>query len=101
MELLIFLVERRGELVSRDEIAERLWGKDVFVEVDHSINVAVRKIRVVLRDDSEKPRFVETVVGRGYRFTAPVICSDRDSDSQVQQGPSLAQLASGPALLPP
>src|SRR6476620_6045035 len=101
MELLIFLVERRGELVSRDEIAERLWGKDVFVEVDHSINVAVRKIRVVLRDDSEKPRFVETVVGRGYRFAAPVICSDRDSDSQVQQSPSLAQLASGPALLPP
>jgi TolB-like protein/DNA-binding winged helix-turn-helix (wHTH) protein/Flp pilus assembly protein TadD len=101
MELLIFLVQRRGELLSRDEIAERLWGKDVFVEVDHSINVAVRKIRVVLRDDSEKPRFVETVVGRGYRFAAPVICSDRDSDSQVQQIPSQAQLASGPALLHP
>jgi TolB-like protein/DNA-binding winged helix-turn-helix (wHTH) protein/tetratricopeptide (TPR) repeat protein len=100
MELLIFLVERRGELLSRDEIAERLWGKDVFVEVDHSINVAVRKIRVVLRDDSEKPRFVETVVGRGYRFAAPVICSDGDSNPQVQPISSQGQLASGPALLP-
>jgi TolB-like protein/DNA-binding winged helix-turn-helix (wHTH) protein/tetratricopeptide (TPR) repeat protein len=101
MELLIFLLQRHGELLSRDEIAERLWGKGVFVEVDHSINVAVRKIRVVLRDDSEKPRFVETVVGRGYRFAAPVICSDRNPDLQVQQIPSRAQLASDPALLPP
>src|SRR5437773_7970654 len=99
MELLIFLIERRGELLSRDEIAERLWGKDVFVEVDHSINVAVRKIRVVLRDDSEKPRFVETVVGRGYRFSAPVICSDGDSKPRAPQPPSQAQLASGRALL--
>jgi DNA-binding winged helix-turn-helix (wHTH) protein len=99
MELLIFLVERRGELLSRDEIAEHLWGKDVFVEVDHSINVAVRKIRVVLRDDSEKPRFVETVVGRGYRFAAAVICNDGNSNPQVQR-PSQARLASDPALLP-
>jgi len=101
MELLIFLVELRGELLSRDQIAERLWGKDVFVEVDHSINVAVRKIRVVLRDDSEKPRFIETVVGRGYRFAASVTCSDRDSNPQVQPLPSQAQLTSGPTLLPP
>jgi TolB-like protein/DNA-binding winged helix-turn-helix (wHTH) protein/Tfp pilus assembly protein PilF len=72
MELLILLVERDGELVSRDEIADRLWGKDVFVDIDHSINTAVRKIRLVLRDDPEKPRFVETVVGKGYRFAAPV-----------------------------
>src|SRR5262245_57380880 len=61
MELLILLIERNGELVSREEIADRLWGKDVFVDIDHSINTAVRKIRFVLRDDPEKPRFVETV----------------------------------------
>ncbi len=100
MELLIFLVQRRGDLVSRDEIAERLWGKDVFLDVDHSINVAIRKIRVVLRDDPEKPRFVETVVGKGYRFAAPVSRSNGDSNPQVQPLPSPAQLASGPALLP-
>src|SRR5437762_3427379 len=72
MELLILLVQRHGQLVSREEIADRLWGKDVFVDIDHSINTAVRKIRLVLRDDPEKPRFVETVVGKGYRFAAPV-----------------------------
>ena len=68
MELLILLLQRRGELVSRDEIAERLWGKDVFLDVDHSINVAVRKVRAALRDNPERPRFVETVVGKGRRF---------------------------------
>ncbi|HUK46769.1 MAG TPA: winged helix-turn-helix domain-containing protein, partial [Terriglobales bacterium] len=83
MELLIFLVERRGELVTRDEIAGRLWGQDVFVDVDHSINVAVRKIRLALRDDPEKPRFVETVVGKGYRFAAPVV-SNGASGSPVE-----------------
>ena len=55
---------------------------------------------MVLRDDSEKPRFVETVVGRGYRFSAPVICADGDSNPRVQPLPSQAQLASDPALLP-
>jgi DNA-binding winged helix-turn-helix (wHTH) protein/Tol biopolymer transport system component len=95
MELLILLVQRRGELVSREEIAERLWGKDVFVDVDHSINTAIRKIRQALRDDPEKPRFVETVVGKGYRFAAPVISSNGDSDLQPQALPIPEQSASG------
>lgn len=99
MELLILLVQRRGELVSREEIAERLWGKDVFLDVDHGINTAIRKVRLALRDDPEKPRFVETVVGRGYRFAAPVICSNGDSNPQAQPLPSPAQVASGPAIL--
>jgi len=99
MELLILLVQRRGELVSREEIAERLWGKDVFLDVDHGINTAIRKIRVVLRDDPEKPRFVETVVGKGYRFAAPVICNNGDSTQQVQPLPLLTQVASGPVVL--
>ena len=101
MELLILLVQRRGELVSREEIAQCLWGKDVFLDVDHSINTAVRKIRIVLRDDPEKPRFVETVVGKGYRFAAPVICNNGDSNRQVQQPPPPAEVVSGPAVLPP
>ncbi len=74
MEFLILLVEKRGELVSREEVARRLWGADVFVDVDHGINTAVRKIRIALKDNPEKPRYIETVVGKGYRFTAPVIC---------------------------
>jgi DNA-binding winged helix-turn-helix (wHTH) protein len=98
MELLILLVERRGELVSREEIAGRLWGKNVFLDVDHSINTAVRKIRTALGDDPEKPRFVETVVGKGYRFAAPVICNNGDSNPQVQLPPP-AQVLSKPAVL--
>jgi len=73
MELLLLLVERRGELVTRDEIVERIWGKDVFLDTDNSINAAIRRLRQMLEDDSEQPRFVETVTGRGYRFIATVV----------------------------
>src|SRR5258708_15173024 len=73
MELLLLLVERRGELVTRNEIVERIWGKDVFLDTDNSINAAVRKLRQVLDDDPEQPRFVHTVTGMGYRFVASVI----------------------------
>ena len=97
MELLILLVQRHGELVSREEIAERLWGKDVFVDIDHSINTAIRKIRQALRDDPEKPRFVETVVGKGYRFAAPVISSNGDSTPEVQPLPLPVQMTPVPA----
>jgi TolB-like protein/DNA-binding winged helix-turn-helix (wHTH) protein len=72
MELLLLLVEQRGQLVTREQIIERVWGKDVFLDTDNSINAAVRKIRYVLKDDPEQPRFVQTVTGRGYRFIAPV-----------------------------
>ena len=73
MELLMLLVRRQGVLVTREEIASHLWGKDVFLDVDHGINTAVRKVRRVLHDDPEKPRFIETVVGKGYRFAAPLV----------------------------
>jgi eukaryotic-like serine/threonine-protein kinase len=73
MELLFLLVERRGELVTRDEIVARIWGKDVFLDTDNSINAAVRKLRQVLDDDPEHPRYLQTVTGMGYRFIAPVL----------------------------
>jgi TolB-like protein/DNA-binding winged helix-turn-helix (wHTH) protein/Flp pilus assembly protein TadD len=72
MDLLILLVERRGQLVTRAEIIDRLWGKDVFVEVETGVHTAIRKIRQALRDSADSPAFVETVAGKGYRFTAPV-----------------------------
>lgn len=72
MDLLILLVERRGQLISRAEIADRLWGADVFVDVETGVNTAVRKVRVALGDSPEAPAFVETVSGKGYRFVAPV-----------------------------
>jgi TolB-like protein/Tfp pilus assembly protein PilF len=72
MDLLLLLIERRGQLVARAEIIQRLWGDGVFVDVETGINTAVRKLRQALRDPAEAPVFVETVAGRGYRFAAPV-----------------------------
>ncbi len=72
MELLILLAEKQGQLVKREEIIEKIWGKDFFFDAENGINNAVRKIRSALNDDPEQPRFVETSVGKGYRFIAPV-----------------------------
>jgi len=72
MELLLLLVEHHGQLVTREQIIARIWGKDVFLDADTSINSAIRKIRKVLKDDPEQPKFIQTVTGRGYRFIAAV-----------------------------
>jgi DNA-binding winged helix-turn-helix (wHTH) protein/tetratricopeptide (TPR) repeat protein len=72
MELLVFLVSRREQLVSRQEIVSKLWGSDLFIDTEPNINNIVRKIRTALGDDSAKPRFLETVVGKGYRLVGPV-----------------------------
>src|SRR6202040_2956885 len=72
MELLIFLVARREQLVSRKEIVTKLWRSDLFIDTEPNINNIVRKIRTALGDDPTKPRFLETVVGKGYRFVGPV-----------------------------
>jgi DNA-binding winged helix-turn-helix (wHTH) protein/Tol biopolymer transport system component len=72
LDLLILLVERRGALLKRAEIADRLWSEPELVDVDQGINTAIRRIREALRDDPSRPRFIETVVGKGYRFVAEV-----------------------------
>jgi len=72
MELLILLVESEGRLVSREEIEEKVWGKGVFVDAEHGINTAMRKVRQTLGDDPDEPRFVQTVQKKGYRFVAEV-----------------------------
>jgi TolB-like protein/DNA-binding winged helix-turn-helix (wHTH) protein len=72
MELLILLVTKDGRLVTRQEIIEHVWGKEVFVDTEHGINTAIRKIRNVLRDDPGQPRFIQTVSRKGYRFVAPI-----------------------------
>ncbi len=88
MEILLLLVERRGELVTREDIAGRVWGRDADVDLDNNINGAIRKIRQALRDDVERPRFLETVTGRGYRFIAPL----RDVEP-VSAGPAVEPTA--------
>jgi TolB-like protein/DNA-binding winged helix-turn-helix (wHTH) protein/Tfp pilus assembly protein PilF len=72
MEILLLLLERPGQLVTREDIVAIIWGKDVFLDTDSSINSAIRKIRQVLKDDPEKPVYLQTVTGKGYRFIAAV-----------------------------
>jgi DNA-binding winged helix-turn-helix (wHTH) protein len=70
LQLLMFLIENPGQLVTREQIADALWGKDVFVDIEQGINTAIRKVRMALEDDSTQPQYLQTVVGRGYRFVA-------------------------------
>lgn len=72
MEILALLVRRRGVLVTREEIVRTIWADGVHVDVDAGINTAIRKIRLALDDDSASPRYVETVIGKGYRFVGPI-----------------------------
>jgi DNA-binding winged helix-turn-helix (wHTH) protein len=83
MELLKLLVEQRGMLVTREQIAAHLWSDDVFVDVDAGIHTAVLKIRQALRDSSYAARYIETIPGKGYRFIAAV--SVPSSDSIIRQ----------------
>src|SRR5258705_3829446 len=71
-QILLTLLERPGEVVTREELRSRLWAEDTYVDFDHSLNAAVRRLRDALADSAENPRFVETVARRGYRFLAPV-----------------------------
>jgi TolB-like protein/DNA-binding winged helix-turn-helix (wHTH) protein/Flp pilus assembly protein TadD len=93
MELLILLAERKGQLVSRDEIAAILWSDGVFVDTDRNINTIVRKLRLALKDDPDHPEFLETVVGKGYRFVGPLEISPRSAGTPrpplVDFGPAI------------
>jgi DNA-binding winged helix-turn-helix (wHTH) protein len=70
--LLALLASRPGELVSRDEIRQQLWGQDTYVDFDQGVNFCIKQVRSVLKDDADRPLYVETVPRRGYRFIAPV-----------------------------
>src|SRR6188508_381477 len=72
-QVLRTLLERPGELVTREELRQRLWSAETFVDFEHGLNAAVRRLRDALGDSADVPRFVETVPRRGYRFIAPII----------------------------
>jgi len=91
--MLILLLERPGEVISREELRERLWPQNTFVEFDNGLNVAVKKIRKALSDHPENPRFIETIPKRGYRFIAPVSIKATGGEA----GPQALQ----PIQLPP
>src|SRR5207237_1633166 len=71
-QVLSMLLERPGEVVTREDLRARLWPSDTFVDFDHGLNAAVKRLRDALGDSAENPRFVETLARRGYRFLAPV-----------------------------
>jgi Tol biopolymer transport system component/DNA-binding winged helix-turn-helix (wHTH) protein len=98
--VLSFLLERAGDVVTREELREKLWPADTFVDFDHGLNSAVARLRDALRDSAEKPRFVETVSKRGYRFVGllrPVAPALLPSESQpaIQQVDSVANRSAG------
>ncbi|MFZ1132636.1 MAG: winged helix-turn-helix domain-containing protein [Terriglobales bacterium] len=99
LQLLMFLVERRGQLVTREQISAELWSKkDVFVDVEQGINTAIRKIRRALADDADEPRYLQTVVGHGYRFVAPT--AEEDASIQpLTQGLSYSAEELGYAIM--
>src|SRR5437764_9091208 len=70
--VLLILLERPGEIVTREELRQKLWAEGTYVDFDGSLNVILKKLRAAIDDDSENPRFIETVPRRGYRFIAPV-----------------------------
>ncbi|HEY2361625.1 MAG TPA: tetratricopeptide repeat protein [Candidatus Angelobacter sp.] len=102
-QLLVCLLERPGEIISRDELRQRLWPDGTFVDFDHNISSAINKLRTALNDSASNPRFIETVGSRGYRFLADVkrIPSDPTSASQPQKQkapevPTIAATTSSP-----
>jgi len=84
LQLLMYLVEHHRQLVTREQIADALWGKDVFVDIEQGINTAIRKIRIALDDDCAQPQYLQTVVGRGYRFV-PEIRVDGEANAAGAQ----------------
>lgn len=88
-QVLVMLLERPGELVTREEIRQRLWGAETFVDFDHSLNTAINKLRETLNDSAAEPRYIETLARRGYRFVAPV------EGPGVAEAPATTGTASG------
>ncbi len=89
-QILAMLLERPGAIVTREELQKQLWSSDTFVDFDLSLNSAVKKLRQALSDDSENPRFVETLYRRGYRFIAPV--NGHSDSGQIQLVESAASI---------
>src|SRR5436190_4274416 len=82
-KILSMLLERPGEIVSREELRERLWPANTFVEYEDSLNTAVRKLRAALSDSSESPRYIETIARQGYRFIAPVAYAETPQPASI------------------
>jgi TolB-like protein/Tfp pilus assembly protein PilF len=91
-EILAMMLERPGDVVTREELSRRLWPAGTFVDFEHSLNAAVKRLRAALGDEADNPRFVETLHRRGYRFIAPVASSEKDNGAhRSTSGPGPAR----------
>ena len=97
LAILEVLLERPGELVTREELQKRLWPEDTFVDFEHSLNAAVKRLRAALNDSADQPRYIETLARRGYRFVAPVGggVAERESEKAVLIPPESQAQAGG------
>lgn len=99
-KVLVLLVSRAGEIVTRAEVAEQVWGSETFVDFEHGLNFAIRQIRAALGDDAEQPRFLETLPKRGYRFIAPLEPPEQASPEVSEAAPSVIRPSSEGSNLP-
>ena len=95
LQILVMLLKTPGEIVTREALRDTLWPADTFVEFDHSLNTAVKKLRQALGDDADNPRFIETIPRKGYKFIAPV---QFDAERAVQASEPVSPVESEPAL---
>jgi cholera toxin transcriptional activator len=100
LEVLLHLLARPGDVVTREELRQQLWPADTFVDYDHSLNTAVNKLRDALSDSAENPRFIQTVPRRGYRFVAPVEVVADGAPSLGESKPKTGPGAETPAAVP-
>jgi len=96
-QVLALLLERAGDVVTREELQQRLWPSDTFVDFDHSLNTAINKVREALGDSASSPRYVETLARRGYRFIAPL---QSEAVKEAVPKAELAATNSSPAVPP-
>ena len=99
LEILLYLLDRPGEVVTREELRQRLWPADTFVDYDHSLNTAVNKLRDALSDSAENPRFIQTIPRRGYRFIASVETVADGASGPVEPKPKDGSGAAAPATV--
>ncbi|MCP5114299.1 MAG: hypothetical protein GY953_26005, partial [bacterium] len=98
LRVLAVLLERPGEVVTREELREKLWAEDEFVEFEHSLNTAVNKLRSALGDQADQPRYIETIPKRGYRFVGSV-AGHRQTSQPAQTTPRLKHFVLGAAMV--
>src|SRR5580765_7587186 len=98
-QVLAMLLERPGEIVTREELHSRLWPADTFVDFDHGLNAAVKRLRDALGDSAENPRFIETLARRGYRLLAPVNGPAHETALLPHAGPSWRKVLAVAVLL--